>query len=1199
MASSKTLRVNILGDASKLNKTLGSAQKNVKGFGDKLKSAGSTMRETGKKATAGLTAPIGAVGAKALKTATDFKSAMNTVEAVTQASGKQMKGLEAQARELGSTTQFSAEQAAQGMTYLAQAGYSVEEMGSALPKTLDLAASGSLSLGKAADIASNVLSGFGKEADKTGKVVDVMAQTASTANTSVGQMGQAMAYAAPTARAAGQSLEGTAAIMGVLGDQGIQASKAGTAVRGAIASLANPSSKSQAALDKLGVSVKNSEGEMRSLKAILQDLNQAGATTGNTMQIFGRQAGGALAGLVEEGTASVGELESKLGDAEGRASQMADTKMQGLPGVIKELKSAFDELMLSIAKSGLLESTATFLKRVTELVRRVSEANPKLFRIGTAIAAVAAAIGPALVAFGAMTAAVGSAMSALSSIGAVLGSITAPMLAIPAAIAAVAAGFYLLYNRSETVREAVRGVIDTVRDFASNAMPKVRAVIERVQAALMRFVRKRMPQIRAIVDGIADIFRGVANIISSIWRGIFDEIQGIIEGVTSVVLGTWRRFGDQIIAFAERTWGKIQSVIESALRIIRGVIDTVAGLITGDWERVWKGIQKIVSGVWNAIQNAVRLALDTLRTILGTGLAVLQTVWEDVWGAIKRFFRENLVEPIEKAFRDFTGSVEDTWDSFLGAIERFFTETWESVKDFFRNNVVKPIENAFTGFTDGIEKTWNRFLDNGVVQFFKDKLGNMLSFFKDIFTGNFDDAFSQWIDGIKNIWEGLLNNDIVQFFKDKLGNLLSFFKDIFTGNFSDAFSQWIDGIKKIWNALLNNDIVQGFKDAFNAVIDWINKNLIQTFRGAIEALVDTLSNAWNAVKEAFATPINWVIDNVINRFFGAIENVASKLSFNLDLPEVGKVETGGGSRGGPSGAAAAREYHRGGVVGRDGQPRTGPVGAGEELAVLRKGETVLPEMGGAFDWVGDAVDAAVREAREMIADTIAPAVRSAVDTAKTAGDRFGMPGEMFGGAAAKLGENVLDWLKGVTDAAKEATGGSLPDSGSTIDRLIGYMASTDVPHRVTSTLRPNDSGSYHAVGRAVDFAGLSPSRDSRALGNIFWAFEPIFRKLKELIYAGPQTSFNIKNGRRVGKYAQAIHHDHVHAAMDGGGYLPPGVSMIENGTGQPEMVTAPDDVRKQNQLLERIARAAEAGHVIQLDTDEVGRSLVDRIEARA
>ena len=105
--------------------------------------------------------------------------------------------------------------------------------------------------------------------------------------------------------------------------------------------------------------------------------------------------------------------------------------------------------------------------------------------------------------------------------------------------------------------------------------------------------------------------------------------------------------------------------------------------------------------------------------------------------------------------------------------------------------------------------------------------------------------------------------------------------------------------------------------------------------------------------------------------------------------------------------------------------------------------------------------------------------------------------------------------------------------------IVRYLEETGVPHRVTSTWRPGalttaGNPSRHGRKLAVDFGGPHPGRDSEDLADIFEAFLPVERVLAELIYAGPQVTFNIKRGRRVNKYAQSLHHDHVHVAVDPG-----------------------------------------------------------------
>jgi hypothetical protein len=114
-----------------------------------------------------------------------------------------------------------------------------------------------------------------------------------------------------------------------------------------------------------------------------------------------------------------------------------------------------------------------------------------------------------------------------------------------------------------------------------------------------------------------------------------------------------------------------------------------------------------------------------------------------------------------------------------------------------------------------------------------------------------------------------------------------------------------------------------------------------------------------------------------------------------------------------------------------------------------------------------------------------------------------------------------------------------PHCSPEVEGIVGLMQTTGVPFRVTSTFRPGartaaGNPSRHGRKLAVDFGGPAPGRDNQALADIFRAFLVVEAHLNELIYAGPQVTYNIKAGRRVNKYAQAVHHDHVHVAVDPG-----------------------------------------------------------------
>src|SRR5690606_2922780 len=170
-----------------------------------------------------------------------------------RATDEEMAILSRTARELGASTVFSASQAAEGMSYLAMAGFSVSEIVDAMPGLLDTAAAAQSGLGVTADIVSNILSGFQLEARETTRVADVLTATFTSSNTTLEMLGDTMSYVAPVAASLGISLEEVAAMTGRLGDVGIQGQRAGTALRAIFTRLAAPTGEAAKILQQLGV----------------------------------------------------------------------------------------------------------------------------------------------------------------------------------------------------------------------------------------------------------------------------------------------------------------------------------------------------------------------------------------------------------------------------------------------------------------------------------------------------------------------------------------------------------------------------------------------------------------------------------------------------------------------------------------------------------------------------------------------------------------------------------------------------------------------------------------------------------------------------------------------------------------------------------------------------------------------------------
>lgn len=360
---------------------------------------GSSMQRNKQALTMAGTAAVGfglAMGtglAKAASAGAEFESQMNSVRAVSGATGAEFEALSGAAREMGRSTQFGASEAAEGLSFLSMAGLDATESVEALPGVLDLAAAGGMELARSADIASNVMSGFGMEADELGGIVDTMAATFTSSNTSLEQMGDAMSYVAPVANAAGLEIEETAAAIGVMGDSGIQGTRAGTALRQALSSLMSPTGGAADAIERLGLEVTNSEGKLLGLDDIIGQLEDSGATGADVMELFGTRAGPGMQTLLDRGSDGLREFTRDLEDSGGTAQEVAQTQLEGLRGSMTELGSAVEAVQIKIAEDGgLLDGLASMADLATGAARGLESLPDPAIKAGTQMASAATAV---------------------------------------------------------------------------------------------------------------------------------------------------------------------------------------------------------------------------------------------------------------------------------------------------------------------------------------------------------------------------------------------------------------------------------------------------------------------------------------------------------------------------------------------------------------------------------------------------------------------------------------------------------------------------------------------------------------------------------------------------------------------------------------------------------------------------------------
>lgn len=329
-----------------------------------------------------------------------FEDSMARVGALSNASGQELAQLTAQARQLGRDTVYTASQAAEGMGYLAMAGFNTQQTLAAMPGMLQLAAAGNTDLGRTADIASDILSSFKMKAQDMDQVADILAKTFTSSNTTLEMLGDTMKYVGPVAATVGIDLKNMAVYTGLLGNVGIKASQAGTAMRAGLLRLVAPPKMAKEALaeltgaagpeldelyeqmedvegasqalNELGVQTKDAAGNFRGLDVILNEINARTAQMGSGdraevfKKVFGTEASAAFIALADaagktvddngkqivdstgKATTALGAMQDKIFNYFGTSARISEQMNDTTGGELRRLKSAWEDVGISV-----------------------------------------------------------------------------------------------------------------------------------------------------------------------------------------------------------------------------------------------------------------------------------------------------------------------------------------------------------------------------------------------------------------------------------------------------------------------------------------------------------------------------------------------------------------------------------------------------------------------------------------------------------------------------------------------------------------------------------------------------------------------------------------------------------------------------------------------------------------------------------
>ncbi|EMK9839399.1 TPA: phage tail tape measure protein [Shigella dysenteriae] len=501
----------------------------------------SRAQETAGKLKTGGALAIGAAAAggyaagRFLQPAIGFGKEMSRVQALTRIdkNSPQFKALREQALKLGSETQFTASDAASGQSFLAMAGFTPQTIQAALPGVLNMALAGGVELGETDDIGSNILTQFNLTADQMDRVGDTLTAAFTRTNTDLRALGETMKYTGPVAAKLGISLEEAAAMAGMLANNGLRGSDAGTAMRASLSRLASPPKAAADALKELGVSVADARGKMRPMEDVLLDLYKATQKYGQVDQvsffkdIAGEEAFVGLQTLVAAaGSGELQKLTRELQGARGEADRVAKVMADNLDGDLKNLDSAWEGLRIRISDlvDGPLRSVTQWLTRVLEKITSLAQAHPVLTRqlliAGGALLAMTATIGSLSLVIGALYGKLATlrlgfdiltrSMNVVRVLPALWGMVTGSVSLLGGAIGALFSPVGLIVAALAGAAVLIWKYWDPIRAFFAGVFSGIMERLTPLRETFERFG----PVFEAIGSGISQVFNWFKSLLS-------------------------------------------------------------------------------------------------------------------------------------------------------------------------------------------------------------------------------------------------------------------------------------------------------------------------------------------------------------------------------------------------------------------------------------------------------------------------------------------------------------------------------------------------------------------------------------------------------------------------------------------------------------------------------------------------------------
>lgn len=716
-------------------------------FGSGVKKSENSITSLGKTIAGVVSAgAILKLGKDAVTTGMNFDSAMSQVAAtmgLTQDEINSTDGvfqkLRTTALDMGSSTKFSASEAAEGLNYLAMSGMDADTMMKALPITLQMAGASGIDLATTCDKLTNIMSSLGLASkdsatymNNMGTVTDVFALTSTKANTDVMGLYESISQVGATARVMQNPLSELSIATGILADNDIQASEAGTILRNLLLSLTAPTDSAKKAMDELGFSAFDTNGELRPMQDILQELNEkfSQMTTEEKMnimnKIFNKTDLKGINALLGESGDRWDELEIAIDNCEGSAEQMYKTQNDNLKGSLTELSSAVEGLKIAISDKltpairPVVEAITKFAQEVTKVIQGAEDANPVLEALAMVLTVLAGAFVAVKISsfISSLVSMVGALVLTIQTAGGLTGALGLlanamninPITLIIGAIGGLIAAFIYLWNTSEGFRNFWINMWENVTSFFQNAWN-----------VIVSFVTQTIPQMISdigiwfselpfkIGEWLSVTLNNIKLWVNEMWVSFIEMCSNILNTITEWFSQLPYKIGycltNALAATLQWSTNMVNSIMQMCIKILDTIVVWFSQLPNKIWSFLTSAFERTSTWAMNMWNKFIEMCRNVLNSIGEWFSQLPSKIWSYLTQAIQRAgeFANNMRNKASEAGRWFSNTliniVSQIPSQMINIGRNIVQGVWNGIQSMastFTNNV----KNFFSGIVN-------------------------------------------------------------------------------------------------------------------------------------------------------------------------------------------------------------------------------------------------------------------------------------------------------------------------------------------------------------------------------------------------------------------------------------------------------------------------------------------------------------------